>query len=83
MTCKVKEIILTKAVSHSGRPLFPGIDEEDQLKRILKLLGTPTADSWPEMVGAEALVGSMYTKTICYRSGIPKNINYWCDSRST
>jgi len=34
----------------SGRPLFPGSSEEDQLARIFKLLGTPTEESWPSMV---------------------------------
>ena len=30
-----------------GRPLFPGNDADDELKRIFKLLGTPCEDSWP------------------------------------
>ncbi|PAA84469.1 hypothetical protein BOX15_Mlig001509g6, partial [Macrostomum lignano] len=34
-------------LSNAGRPLFPGNDVDDQLKRIFKLLGTPTEDSWP------------------------------------
>ncbi|XP_035706709.1 cyclin-dependent-like kinase 5 isoform X1 [Folsomia candida] len=34
-------------LANSGRPLFPGSDVEDQLKRIFKLLGTPTEDTWP------------------------------------
>lgn len=29
-----------------GRPLFPGSDVDDQLRRIFKLLGTPTEDTW-------------------------------------
>ncbi|KAG8465609.1 hypothetical protein KFE25_002916 [Diacronema lutheri] len=33
----------------SGRPLFPGSSEEDQLLRIFRLLGTPTEESWPTM----------------------------------
>lgn len=33
----------------SGRPLFPGSSEEDQLMRIFRLLGTPTEESWPTM----------------------------------
>lgn len=37
-------------LANAGRPLFPGNDVEDQLKRIFKLLGTPTEESWPEMV---------------------------------
>nr|CAB3229426.1 cyclin-dependent-like kinase 5 [Phallusia mammillata] len=34
-------------ISNAGIPLFPGNDVEEQLKRIFKLLGTPTEQSWP------------------------------------
>ncbi|CAJ0943255.1 unnamed protein product, partial [Mesorhabditis belari] len=34
-------------ISNAGRPLFPGADIDDQLKRIFKLLGTPTEETWP------------------------------------
>ena len=35
-------------LANAGRPLFPGSDVDDQLKRIFKLLGTPTEEtSWP------------------------------------
>jgi cyclin-dependent kinase 5 len=34
-------------MTNGGRPLFPGSDVEDQLKRIFKLLGEPTEESWP------------------------------------
>lgn len=34
-------------MTNAGIPLFPGNDVEDQLKRIFKLLGTPTEQSWP------------------------------------
>ncbi|XP_018669068.2 cyclin-dependent-like kinase 5 [Ciona intestinalis] len=33
-------------ISNAGVPLFPGNDVEDQLKRIFKVLGTPTEQSW-------------------------------------
>lgn len=33
----------------TGRPMFPGSSEQDQLLRIFKLLGTPTPLSWPQM----------------------------------
>ncbi|XP_026495246.1 cyclin-dependent-like kinase 5 [Nymphalis io] len=33
-------------LANSGRPLFPGSDVDDQLKRIFKLLGTPNEDTW-------------------------------------
>ena len=34
----------------SGRPLFPGTSDADQLQRIFKILGTPTEEMWPGMV---------------------------------
>jgi len=34
-------------IASAGRPLFPGADVEDQLKRIFRLLGTPGEQSWP------------------------------------
>lgn len=36
-------------LANAGRPLFPGSDVEDQLKRIFKMLETPTKDTWPEV----------------------------------
>jgi len=36
-------------MANAGQPLFPGSDIEDQLKRIFKLLGTPTEETWPDM----------------------------------
>lgn len=34
-------------MANGGRPLFPGSDIEDQLRRIFKLLGEPTEETWP------------------------------------
>ena len=34
----------------SGRPLFPGTSDQDQLQRIFKVLGTPTEDIWATMI---------------------------------
>ncbi|CAD5116204.1 DgyrCDS5120 [Dimorphilus gyrociliatus] len=34
-------------IANAGRPLFPGNDTDDQLKRIFKILGTPTEETWP------------------------------------
>ena len=34
-------------MANSGRPLFPGNDVDDQLRRIFKLLGSATEESWP------------------------------------
>ncbi|KAK0416842.1 hypothetical protein QR680_012714 [Steinernema hermaphroditum] len=36
-------------IANSGRPLFPGGNVDDQLKRIFKLLGTPTDETWPSL----------------------------------
>ncbi|KAJ9067411.1 negative regulator of the PHO system [Entomophthora muscae] len=30
-----------------GRPLFPGVNNDDQLLRIFRLLGTPSEQNWP------------------------------------
>lgn len=37
------------AEMYSGKPLFPGKTNEDQLLRIFKLLGTPTEQTWPHV----------------------------------
>ncbi len=34
-------------MANAGRPLFPGSDVDEQLKRIFKLVGTPTESTWP------------------------------------
>ncbi|EOD10204.1 hypothetical protein EMIHUDRAFT_444655 [Emiliania huxleyi CCMP1516] len=34
----------------SGRPMFPGCSEHDQVMRIFKVLGTPTEETWPSMI---------------------------------
>ena len=45
---KVIIFIRILELANAGRPLFPGSDVDDQLKRIFKLLGTPTEEtSWP------------------------------------
>ena len=38
-------------LANAGRPLFPGSDVDDQIKRVFKLLGTPTEETWPGMSG--------------------------------
>ncbi|KAL2920098.1 negative regulator of the PHO system [Polyrhizophydium stewartii] len=37
------------AEMYTGKPLFPGKTNEDQLIKIFKLLGTPTEESWPRV----------------------------------
>ncbi|KAK9453550.1 kinase-like domain-containing protein [Dipodascopsis uninucleata] len=34
---------------YTGRPLFPGTTNEDQLQKIFRLLGTPTERTWPNI----------------------------------
>lgn len=34
-------------MANAGRPLFPGSDVDEQLKRIFKLVGTPNDITWP------------------------------------
>lgn len=33
----------------TGKPLFPGKNNEDQLLKIFKLMGTPTEETWPRV----------------------------------
>jgi len=35
------------AEMYTGRPLFPGTTNEDQLVRIFRIMGTPSERSWP------------------------------------
>ncbi|MBE3049150.1 protein kinase [Candidatus Bathyarchaeota archaeon] len=35
------------AEMYTGRPLFPGTTNEDQIVRIFRIMGTPTERSWP------------------------------------
>ncbi|CEP15525.1 hypothetical protein [Parasitella parasitica] len=35
------------AEMYTGRPLFPGTTNEDQLQKIFRLLGTPSEQTWP------------------------------------
>lgn len=37
------------AEMYTGRPLFPGKTNEDELLRIFRLLGTPTPETWPNL----------------------------------
>ncbi|KAF1808302.1 Pkinase-domain-containing protein [Eremomyces bilateralis CBS 781.70] len=37
------------AEMYTGRPLFPGTTNEDQLQKIFRLMGTPSARSWPDL----------------------------------
>ena len=35
------------AEMYTGRPLFPGTTNEDELQKIFRLMGTPSENSWP------------------------------------
>jgi serine/threonine protein kinase len=35
------------AEMYTGRPLFPGTTNEDQITRIFRIMGTPTERTWP------------------------------------
>ncbi|KAK9322007.1 kinase-like domain-containing protein [Lipomyces orientalis] len=37
------------AEMYTGRPLFPGTTNEDQLQKIFRLMGTPTERTWPNI----------------------------------
>jgi len=59
-------------IANAGRPLFPGSDVEDQLKRIFKLLGTPTEDTWPGvMLLPEYKVVPIYHPSITLAQTLP------------
>lgn len=45
----INDYLCCVELANAGRPLFPGSDVDDQLKRIFKLLGTPTDETWPNM----------------------------------
>lgn len=41
---------------YTGRPVFPGKDNEDQLRWIFKTIGTPTAQVWPHLLPPDAML---------------------------
>ncbi|XP_015752127.1 PREDICTED: cyclin-dependent-like kinase 5 [Acropora digitifera] len=43
----VNHFFFTTEIANGGRPLFPGGDVDDQLRRIFKVLGPPNEDTWP------------------------------------
>lgn len=60
-------------LANAGRPLFPGSDVDDQLKRIFKLLGTPTEESWPGMTTLpEYKPFPMYHAAASFSQVVPK-----------
>ena len=72
----VLEHDVVSELANAGRPLFPGSDVDDQLKRIFKLLGTPTEDVWPGMSQLpEYKQFPMYHPSMTFSQVIPKLTN--------
>ena len=60
-------------LANAGRPLFPGSDVDDQLKRIFKLLGTPTESTWPNMSSLpEFKQFPLYNPSMTFAQVVPK-----------
>ena len=53
------------------KPIFPGIDEFDQLNKILRIIGTPEFNDWPE---GFALIQKMNIRMPNYNKGNLKQI---------
>ena len=41
----------------TGKALFPGKSNDDQLQRIFKIMGTPTEENWPRFDLGKTLPG--------------------------
>ena len=64
---------LVAELANAGRPLFPGSDVDDQLKRIFKLLGTPTESTWPNMNSLpEFKQFPLYNPSMTFAQVVPK-----------
>ena len=64
-------------LANAGRPLFPGSDVDDQIKRVFKLLGTPSEDSWPGMTSLpEYKPFPLYHPSLTF-SQVSKNNQYF------
>ncbi len=60
-------------LANAGRPLFPGSDVDDQLKRIFKLLGTPTEEIWPGITQLpDYKPFAIYQPTMTFAQVVPK-----------
>ena len=63
-------------LANAGRPLFPGSDVDDQLKRIFKLLGTPSEENWPGMTQLPDFKQfPMYQPSMSFSQVVPKLTN--------
>ncbi|KAJ9593274.1 hypothetical protein L9F63_015149 [Diploptera punctata] len=60
-------------LANAGRPLFPGSDVDDQLKRIFKLLGTPTEETWAGIIQLpDYKPFPMYHPSMSFSQVVPK-----------
>jgi protein kinase len=56
------------------RPLFPGTGEVDELHKICLVLGSPTADTWPELFNGQMEAAGVSQGEIVAASMIPLNV---------
>lgn len=49
---------------YTGRPLFPGTSESDQLFKICQLLGPPSARTWPDGLRLAATMGFKFPQCV-------------------
>ncbi|VDP33750.1 unnamed protein product, partial [Soboliphyme baturini] len=62
-------------IANAGRPLFPGTDVDDQLRKIFKLLGTTNEETWPGVTQLpEYKPMPFYQPSVTFTQAIP-NIN--------
>jgi len=60
-------------LANAGRPLFPGSDVDDQIKRVFKLLGTPSEDTWPGMTSLpDYKPFPLYHPSLTFSQVVPK-----------
>ncbi|UJR35534.1 hypothetical protein I4U23_028288 [Adineta vaga] len=60
-------------LANGGKPLFPGESVDDQLRRIFKVIGTPTEETWPGVSTLpEYKPFSIYQPTLSLIHFVPK-----------
>lgn len=59
-------------LSNGGRPLFPGSDVDDQLRKIYKILGSPDEDGWPGMTKLPEYKDYGYHSPVSLSHVVPK-----------
>ena len=61
---------------YTGTPLFPGIDQQDQLGRIVEVLGMPPISMIERMAPEKRGVVSSYLNCFSYHNGVIINVLY-------